>query len=409
MVHVQQKKSISLLLLILLTGLPQLSETIYTPSLPDIVNSLSTTDALVQWTLSIYFVGFAVGVFTWGKFADRNGRRPALLLGMALYSMASLVCFFSQNIYFLLAARFFQAYGVSTGSVVTQTIARDVYTPEKRAQVFALIVGCLALTPAIGPFIGGIVTQYADWNYNFLVLVILGTLIGLITYAKLPETHPNSNGTERATHKSAEVALRMLADSRILTFGFLVGTFNGLLFSFYSEAPFIFVNKLNMSYSSYGRLGIFLALASFLSAITCKRLAKRLSAETMIKNGCLFASFSALLFVLFAAKGWITPHNGMVSILLVLLPTMGIFAAFSMVIPFALSQALENYSECLGTAGAVFGLGYYCLVSLITFGMGAIHNGYIITMPLYFLILTVMMLGSSVYYYKANKSVMIKN
>src|SRR5690606_10338759 len=127
----------------------------------------------------------AAGVFTWGKFADMNGRRPALLLGMGLYTIASLVCFLSNNIYFLLAARFFQAYGVSTGSVVVQTIARDVYPSEKRGQVFALVVGCLAFTPAIGPFIGGFVTQYANWNYNFLVLLILGTLIWIATYAKL--------------------------------------------------------------------------------------------------------------------------------------------------------------------------------------------------------------------------------
>lgn len=404
----QQTKSISLLLLICITGLPQLSETIYTPALPEIVSGLATTDALVQWTLSVYFVGFAVGVFLWGRFADQVGRRPALLLGMGLYTLASLVCFFSHNVYFLLFARFFQAFGVSTGSVVVQTIARDVYSAEERTRVFSVIVGFLAFAPAIGPFIGGIVTQYAEWNFNFLILVIFGTLVFMATYTRLPETHPNLHQNETNSYNTKRIALNMLVDPKVLTFGFLVGFFNGILFSYYSEAPFIFVNKLNLSFSGYGKLGIFLAFSSFFSAMISKRLARTCSAEFIVKSGCALAFSCSALLSLFAAESMIVVQNGIIAIMLIVVPIMGIFASFSLVIPFALSQALENYKDCLGTAGAIFGLFYYCIVSLVTFIMGAIHNGLVITMPFYFMTLTTIMIVICFYYYSSSRETILE-
>ena len=67
--------NIPIVLLIYLISLPQISETIYTPSLPNIAHDLNTYNALVQWTLSVYFVGFAAGAFCWGRFSDKIGRK----------------------------------------------------------------------------------------------------------------------------------------------------------------------------------------------------------------------------------------------------------------------------------------------------------------------------------------------
>ncbi|MCZ1268859.1 MFS transporter, partial [Paenibacillus tundrae] len=75
----------SLLLMIVLIAFPQISETIYTPSLPDIAAALGVSNSSVQFTLSIYFIGFALGVFCWGWLSDLIGRRPAMLGGLIVY------------------------------------------------------------------------------------------------------------------------------------------------------------------------------------------------------------------------------------------------------------------------------------------------------------------------------------
>ena len=77
----------SLLLMIVLVAFPQISETIYTPSLPDISASLGVSNSSVQLTLSIYFIGFAIGVFCWGWLSDFIGRRPAMLGGLLVYGV----------------------------------------------------------------------------------------------------------------------------------------------------------------------------------------------------------------------------------------------------------------------------------------------------------------------------------
>lgn len=94
----------SLLLMIVLVAFPQISETIYTPSLPDIAVALGATNSSVQLTLSIYFIGFAIGVFSWGWLSDFIGRRSSMLAGLLVYGMGSLMCFYSESIHLLLVS-----------------------------------------------------------------------------------------------------------------------------------------------------------------------------------------------------------------------------------------------------------------------------------------------------------------
>ena len=84
------KLSPPLWLLFLLAGFPQFSETVYSPALPNIAHSLNAGNHLMQWTLSIYFVGFALGVFVWGRISDHWGRRPTMLVGISIYIVGSL-------------------------------------------------------------------------------------------------------------------------------------------------------------------------------------------------------------------------------------------------------------------------------------------------------------------------------
>lgn len=122
-----ETKKINLALLVCLVGFPQISETIYTPSLTEIATSYGVSLNLAQMTLSIYFLAFAAGVFFWGVSSDYLGRRKAMNFGIFIYILGCLVCLISSNITVLFIGRFIQAFGASTGSVTTQTILRDNY------------------------------------------------------------------------------------------------------------------------------------------------------------------------------------------------------------------------------------------------------------------------------------------
>lgn len=374
----------SLLLFIILVGFPQISETIYTPSLPDIAHHLDASSNTIQLTLSIYFLGFAFGVFCWGRLSDSIGRRPAMLWGIFVYGAGSLGCYMSGSAEWLLMSRFVQAFGASAGSVVTQTILRESIGGIKRHAVFAQISAALAFTPAIGPLIGGWVGQWFGFRAVFITLVVMSAAIFLYTLISLPETRVSRPSNVTLT----SVIKRLVSDRRIWAFGLLIGTTNGILFSYYAEAPFIFIEFFHMTPGMFGFFGIFVAMSSIFGAMLSKRLLTRLQAEKIIVIGSMVTAAGALCLTVLVLYGMSV--SGM-SLLLMAGCIFILLLGIGMAIPNCLSLALVNYSDVLGTAGAIFGLGYYIVISLITSGMSYLHNGSLLAMPLYFLVLALLM------------------
>ncbi|MCM3039360.1 multidrug effflux MFS transporter [Paenibacillus motobuensis] len=375
----------SLLLMIVLVAFPQISETIYTPSLPDISASLGVSNSSVQLTLSIYFIGFAIGVFCWGWLSDFIGRRPAMLGGLLVYGVGSLMCYYSGSIELLLVSRFIQAFGAATGSVITQTMLRESVSGEKRHAMFAQISAVIAFTPAVGPLIGGWIDQYLGFRAVFFALIIMSILLFLYAFLRLPETTDVSTRTKVAV---MPVIRRIVASPRVLVFGLLIGGINGVLFSYYAEAPFLFIEYFQMSPGVYGFLGIIVAMASVIGAMISKRLLTKYAPEKIIHRGCLIMTGGALLLT---GASSLSMLPNVVMLLCILIALFVMLLGSGIALPNCLSLALVSFHDVIGTAGAVFSLGYYLLVSLATWGMSLLHNGSLLTMPLYFLAISGMM------------------
>ena len=114
-------------LLAALSATGPLTTDMYLPSLPDIARQLNGSTAQVQFTISAYLIGFAVGQIFYGPVSDRHGRKPVLMAAIALYCVASLTCALSTSIEMLIVARAFQALGGGGGIVLTRAIVRDIY------------------------------------------------------------------------------------------------------------------------------------------------------------------------------------------------------------------------------------------------------------------------------------------
>lgn len=374
-------------MLFLFISFPQLSETVYSPALPDIVTSLHTGNHLVQWTLSIYFFGFAAGVFAWGRISDHRGRRPTMLIGISIYIAASLLCLLAHNIIWLLTARLIQGFGASCGSVLTQTIARESLPDQKRHLFFSTAGFVLAFAIASGPFIGGYLTEWFSWHANFCFLFVLGSSTLTLAYLKLPETRPQQ---QKPKSSISSVLAMLLTDKYVLGSIWLVAVVNGMLFSYYAEGPFIFIRLVHLSSSQYGWLGSLIALAALMGSLASKHFIKQASITKLIAIGCLIMLLSSAMLVLTCTINRIDAQHKLLAVILIMLPMMGIiFGSFGFIIPMTLSTALQKYQSVLGTAGALFGLSYYIIIAILTWIMGFIHNSTIYPMPIYFLILSI--------------------
>lgn len=377
-----QTKKISLALLICLVGFPQISETIYTPSLTEIAQSYQVTLNLAQTTLSIYFLGFALGVFFWGIISDYLGRRKAMNFGVAIYILGCLLCLVSSNIVMLFIGRLIQAFGASTGSVTTQTILRDNYHGNERHQLFAKISAALAFSPAIGPLIGGFIGQYYGFRTVFLSLLLMGMALLFWSLKSLPETvHPNHTSFD--TKKIFSIGKRILVDPYTITFGILIGIFNGILFSYHSEAPGIFIEKFHFSQSQYGFMGCIVATATILGSWLSNRTLKNQLPNTIIRNG-IKLSIVGTVFLSATALLLLPPA---IQLILYISGIFIILAGIGIALPNCLSLALVKFQGAAGTAGAFLSLGYYIIVSICTFLISFLHTGSILVFPLFCLVL----------------------
>lgn len=327
---------------------PQIVETIYSPVLTQIATEFRVSEGQASQTLSVYFLAFAAGVVCWGRLCDLVGRRPAMLAGLFTYGTGTLLALLATQFETLLLARIISAFGAAVGSVVTQTMLRDSYRGSELARVFSVMGIALSLSPVLGLVSGG---QLASWfGYLGVFGALLALAVGLLLTAgwQLPETRP------AITQQIAlwPLACRMARDPGLWCSAALVALFNTMLFGYYSLAPFLFAG-LGLSAGEFGYTGILLALATLGGSLLNQRL---------LGLGWQLASVVRLacgLALICGAWVWLSQGG-----LWFLLPMMGVVVAFGLAIPNVLSQALLAYREVAGSAGALFGLGYYLLLGL---------------------------------------------
>lgn len=333
-------------LAIALLMFPQIAQTLYSPALGDIGRVFEVSPEAAAQTLSVYFLAFAVGVVVWGRLCDRIGRRPVMLVGLAIYAVATVIALRVSSFNGLLLAQGLAAFGAAVGSVVTQTLLRDRFKGAELAQVFSLVGIALAASPAIGLFSGASLVEAFGYRGVLIALVLIAATLWFWSCCALPETRP-----QQTPHVCVwETLARMLRDLGIWRSALWIAAFNVALFSYYSLGPFIF-QRLNLDATWFGYSGVILALGSGFGAWANRRL---------LQAGCAAMQLIRLAAITGLLGGigvwWLQDSGAFV------LPMLLIVLAFGMAIPNILGLALVNYSDRLGTAGALLGLIYYLLI-----------------------------------------------
>ena len=325
-----------------------LSTDLYLPSLPLLTRALGADPGTGQLTLSVFMVGFAVGMLVYGPLSDRFGRRPMILAGTALFLVASIACALAPTIEALIAARFVQALGACCGPVLGRAVVRDVYGPKRSAKVLAYVGFAMAVAPAIGPIIGGQLTELFGWRMNFWALTGFGVVMLACLWARLDET--NSHRDPDATRLGRLAANYAMLMRHRAYLGYVLATaliFGGI-FSFISGSSFVLVDGLGVSPATYGFCFAVIVVGFMLGSLLAGQLTLRLGIDRMIRIGTAVAALGGLAMSLCALAGVFT-------IAAVIGPFFVFMVGAGITLPNGLAGAIGPFPTLAGTASALLG------------------------------------------------------
>lgn len=175
-------------LLALLGMLGPFSIDTYLPAFAGMAQALGATPVQMQQTLSAYLFGFAFMNLFHGALADSFGRRPVVLCGIAIFTLASAGCALSQSIGQLVMFRALQGLSTGAGIVVSRAVIRDMFPPAQAQRVMSQVTIYFGIAPAIAPMVGGWLYVHTGWHSIFWFLTLVGAALWLANYRLLPET-----------------------------------------------------------------------------------------------------------------------------------------------------------------------------------------------------------------------------
>jgi len=225
-----------------------LSTDAYLPALPQMVEKLNTTMPIVNLTLVFFFIFYAVGTLFWGPLSDRYGRKPVLLTGLIMYTLASILCVFSFDVYMLIVFRILQSFGCGAATAIALAIVKDVYTGNKRIRTLAIVQTISTTSPIVSPVLGAFILQAFSWKGIFVLFSITGIISILGTLLMEETIEQRSNGTVLQSLRRLSFVMKNKG------FMFLLLTFSLLnipFMFFISASAYIYVNGFGVSETVY--------------------------------------------------------------------------------------------------------------------------------------------------------------
>jgi DHA1 family bicyclomycin/chloramphenicol resistance-like MFS transporter len=269
------------------TMLGPFSISTYMPFFPALLVSFGATQVELQQTLSVYLAAFGFMMLLHGPLSDAFGRRPIVLAGLAVYTLASVGGALSASLGLLLFFRTLQGLSVGAGSVVGRAIIRDRLEGPQAQKLLSYVTMIFGLAPAIAPVFGGWLANWFPWQSVFIFMAIFSLIQLVASYFHLPETLPPEKRTSMTVRDLAH-SYRTVLGSRPFWLLSLALSSNFIGFFLYvASAPVFVIEYLNLSQSQFGWLFIPAMSGVILGSYLSGKVAGRFSRTTTIGCGYL--------------------------------------------------------------------------------------------------------------------------
>ena len=347
-----------LAILSLLIGFASISTDMYLPAMPAMSQAFGTPAGRMALTLSGFMFGFSIGQLLWGPLGDRFGRRRPIAVGIVLFIVGSAGCALSDALWQVVAFRVVQAFGACAAPVLTRATVRDLYAPERAAQIFSTLIAIMCIAPLVAPLLGGQILRIWSWRVIFWVLCLVGAA-ALVCLRWLPESLPPARrmvGGWRASFASYAV---VAADPRLVGYGFAGGSYYAGIFAYVAGSPFVFTTYYGVSPQYFGFLFGLGVIGTALSNLANSRLIPRVGSARLLD---LATGGAALCGVALAVQTW----NGWCGLAAAVVLVVGFISCGGFISANASATALAGHGARAGTASAFIGTLQFACAMLST-------------------------------------------
>lgn len=264
---------------------------LYLPAFLDMAKDLSVPVTDIQFTLTSFLAGLAIGQLIYGPISDKIGRKKPLLFGIILFTITSIFISFTHSLNTLIALRFIQALGSCVGMVITRAIVRDMFDQKDSAKVFSLIILIMGVAPIIAPMLGSQLLLISGWRTIFLFLAFFGLVTFLASIFNIEETLEH-----KTTIKSGfKNYYKLMFDKQFIFATAITGTVSAAMFCYISGSAFIFLDVFKVGPQIYPLLFGSNAAGFIICSQINRKLLNTHSSDTLLKNGLIAMTLFAFL------------------------------------------------------------------------------------------------------------------
>ncbi|GAB0116373.1 multidrug effflux MFS transporter [Acidisoma sp. 7E03] len=330
-----------------MSAMPPLATDMALPALGHMAETLRTTPGMSGLTVSLFMAGFAVTPLLYGPLSDRYGRKPVLVVGLALFCLASLLCAVSPTIGVLLLGRLLEGAGAGAGITIALAIVRDLFSGAAARTRLSLVTMVLNMAPVIAPTLGALILAVTGWRMIFTALAVIAFLVVLTSVFGYAESRrsdaPMPKGGVLAGYRRLLRNRGSVGHCLIFGFGF------GSAFAYISGSSLVLIGLYHLSPTAYGLLFAGTALGIVGGAAINGWVSARGAHHLPLMPASLICMIAAAVLLTLLTV------SGPVPLPLPLL--MGLFFlvtfCFGIVAPNASHGALDPVPEIAGVAGGV--------------------------------------------------------
>ena len=351
---------LAILVLALLLSIQPVTTDLYLPALPALTRSLGAPLSAAQLTLSGLLLAFGCSQMVWGPLSDRFGRRPVLLAGLSIYTVASVGSALAPSMALLIVWRI--AQGAAMGAVVmcARAIVRDLYTPLEGARAMSKALTGLGIVACICAPLGGLLSEWLGWRAALLALTAYAVVTLALVALRLPETLAQRNPQALQPRALVTTWKHVLRSPTFWAFSLQTTATYGGLFTFLAASSFVYIDVLGLTRTMYGWVMASACVAYFGGTFLCRSLLMRHGLQRTVAIAGALSVSGGTLMALVAWMGWHNPWA-------LTLPFYLFMLAHGIHQPCGQSGAVGPFPKAAGVASALNGF----MMMLAAFAMGA--------------------------------------